>query len=683
MLDEDGFIVNKKKGRSLRDMLLSIPREKRDDYILSNEEIAALPVGTVVIFDDETYWDFFYAGFKVYGQNKYFEFEMSKWAELDKKKLAWVLSRFYLVSFNGNGYDIPITELALKDFVTLNGKMEKVTNALLKNASDEIIKFGLRPFEFKKRYGITIPRYNHIDLMPIAPLDASLKAYAARLHCPRLQDLPYPEDHRLTLEDTEIIKPYCFTDLDLTEILAGSMLKEIKLREDMSAEYGIDLRSKSDAQIAEAVICNELKNITGFYPTKPDLSHVSGVAFEVPDFIKFETPVLQKALEDIANAEFKLDQRGSPTWPEGLGIYEVAETGTKGKWVLKVKIGKMTYKLGMGGLHSTEKKVTHLATDEIELADNDVESFYPRIILNQRLFPSHLGDSFLYVYEKIVSRRLKAKLEKIKHIADSLKIVINGSFGKLGERFSRIYAPQLMLQVTITGQLSLLMLIERLEAIGIECVSGNTDGVISKYNKSRRQEVRDVIAQWEKDTNFKTEETKLLGVYSRDVNNYIALKDYAEPEASYLDEQLGFKTKGTYSERGSALNSVLSKNPEALICNDAVLHYLKNKTPIEDTIRNSKDINRFTSVRTVKGGAEKDGYYLGKVVRWYYPENERGCISYVLSGNKVPKTEGARPMMDLPDKLPTDIDYDYYVGRAEEMLYDIGVWKHPESFCLF
>lgn len=278
---------------------------------------------------------------------------------------------------------------------------------------------------------------------------------------------------------------------------------------------------------------------------------------------------------------------------------------------------------------------------------------------------------------------LEKQLEKAKGDADSLKISINGSFGKLGERFSRIYSPQLLLQVTLTGQLSLLMLIERLEAAGIECVSGNTDGIVSKYHKDRHQEVRDIIAKWESDTQFKTEETQYHGTYSRDVNNYIAHKlDGGDTDSEFLDERLGFKTKGTYSERGSALNSVLSKNPEALICTDAVLHYLKDKTPIEKTIKASKDLRRFTSIRTVKGGAEKDGFYLGKVVRWYYPKDEKGFISYVLSGNKVPKTDGAKPVMDLPETFPGDIDYDYYVGRAEEMLFDLGVWKKAETMSL-
>jgi DNA polymerase elongation subunit (family B) len=58
-----------------------------------------------------------------------------------------------------------------------------------------------------------------------------------------------------------------------------------------------------------------------------------------------------------------------------------------------------------------------------------------------------------------------------------MKIAANGVFGKLGSPWSILYAPHLMVAVTLTGQLALLMLIERAERMGISVVSANTDGV--------------------------------------------------------------------------------------------------------------------------------------------------------------------------------------------------------------
>ncbi|UDF60369.1 putative DNA polymerase [Pseudomonas phage TehO] len=680
MINEQGFIVAK-KSRVVDKLAASIRQALRPVEFMSDEELTAMPAGSVFVFDVETYVNFFYVAFKSLDNGKFVAFERSPDHDFNPTKLLWMLWRFCIVGFNSRNYDLPMIELAARG----------ASCAKLKEASDFIIKSGpnygtekVTPFAFEKKYGVQIGRYNHIDLIEVAPLQGSLKLYAGRLHCERMQDLPFPEDHVLTQEDAEVVRPYCCNDLSNTELLFNELAPELKLRAEMSEEYGVDLRSKSDAQVAEAVINSELQKVLGYYPKKPTLSADTVLVYDVPDFVCYQTTQLREMLEVVRNARFYLDGLGSPIMPPELEK-------------LKVTIGGSTYKLGMGGLHSTEKKTAHYATDEIILADNDVESFYPRTILNQRLCPPHLGEAFLTVYEKIVNTRIHAKAEaakakkagdraaakKWKTVADSLKITINGSFGKLGNKYSTLYAPQLMLQVTITGQLVLLMLIEALEQIGIEVISGNTDGIISKYHKSRHDEVRALIAAWEEWTGYKTEETRYKAVFSRDVNSYVAIKeDGGDPEARFIDEQLGAKTKGAYCERGSALNSILSKNPETLICSDAVVRFLVDGTPVEKTIKECRDFRRFVAVKNVRGGGEKNGRYLGKVVRWYYPKNEAGYIAYVSSGNKVGKTDGARPVMDLPTEFPDDINYDWYINEAVEMLYDCGRLKKAKTAAL-
>lgn len=688
MLDENGFIKTK-ANRKIDKIASAVRLMLRPVEFMTDEELMAVPAGSVFVFDVECYRNFFYVAFKCLANGKFVAFERSPDYDFPEMKLRWMLWRFCLVGFNSNSYDIPMVELAAKG-LSCNE---------LKEASDFIIKSGqnygtkkVTPFDIEKKYRIQIGKYNHIDIFNVCPVNggvsanpASLKLYAGRLHAARMQDLPFPESHILTAEDAAIVRPYCCNDLANTELLFNELAPEIKLRMEMSEEYGIDLRSKSDAQVAEAVINSELQKVLGYYPRKPTLAADLVLQYNAPDFISYRSQQLRDMFEVIKNARFYLDGLGSPIMPEEIDK-------------LKVKIGSSVYKLGMGGLHSTEKKAAHKATDEIILADNDVESFYPRIILNQRLFPSHLGEAFLQVYNAIVETRIHAKNEaakakkagdkagakRWKTIADSLKITINGSFGKLGNKYSTLYAPQLMLQVTITGQLVLLMLIEMLEEAGISVISGNTDGIVSKYHKDRHNEVRAIIAEWEKRTAFKTEEMRYAAVYSRDVNSYVAVKtESGDAEARFLDERLGVKTKGAYCERGSALNSILSKNPEALVCSDAVISFLKNGTPVEKTIKSCRDIRRFVSVKNVKGGGEKNGQYLGKVVRWYYPKGEVGYIAYLGSGNKVGKTDGARPVMDLPEELPDDINYDWYINEAVEMLYDCGAYKKAETAQLF
>lgn len=664
MLDDQGYILVKGQ-RKLDKTSLASRLKLREVKFFTDEELMQVQSGEVFFFDVECYPNFFYIAFKHAPTGKFVAFELSPEFSINIEKLNWMLWRFCIVGFNSRAYDVPMISLALT-----GANCEE-----LKRASDIIImgdgEKKITPWSFAKKYRLQIQNYNHIDLIEVAPLEGSLKLYGGRLHCDTMQDLPFEPDHHLTAEEGQILRIYCCNDLDNTEILFNELAGDIKLRMEMSETYGVDLRSKSDAQIAEAVINSELTKVLGKQPERPRYAEGTQLQYRIPGFISYETPQLQEILNVIERTSFELDKGGRPIMPTELEKMEV-------------KLGKSTYNLGMGGLHSKESCVGYRADENTIIADNDVASYYPRIILNQGLFPDHLGEAFLEVYNTIVEKRLAAKKAKNKPVANSLKIVINGSFGKLGNKYSTLYSPQLMLQVTLTGQLALLMLIEMLERRGIACISGNTDGVISMYDKSRHEDVRATIAVWEELTNFQTEETQYSAVFSRDVNTYVAVKaDGGDDDARFLDDRLGCKTKGAYCERGSALNSILSKNPEVLVCSDALISYLKNKTPVEETIRNCRDMRRFVTVKNVRGGGEKDGVYLGKVVRFYYPVGEKGSITYVKSGNKVANSEGARPLMDMPAEFPDDINYQWYIDKAVKMLYECGALKKAQTKSIF
>jgi DNA polymerase elongation subunit (family B) len=282
--------------------------------------------------------------------------------------------------------------------------------------------------------------------------------------------------------------------------------------------------------------------------------------------------------------------------------------------------------------------------------------------LNNKLAPQHLGKPFLVIYKSIVDRRLKAKAEGNLVVNESLKITINGSFGKLGSKWSFLYAPDLMMQVTITGQLTLLMLIERLELAGVSVVSGNTDGIVTKMLPEQEQLVKDIVADWEFDTDYEMEETCYQGLYSRGVNDYIAVAD------GYV------KTKGAYADPRDKKN-VLKINPGNEISTDAVKEFLQNGTPLEHTIKTCKDVSKFVTIRTVNGGALKNGELIGKAIRWYYGKYELDAMYYKTSGNKVPRSDGAKPMMELTDTIPEDMDFDWYIEESNKILKNIGYKK--------
>lgn len=304
--------------------------------------------------------------------------------------------------------------------------------------------------------------------------------------------------------------------------------------------------------------------------------------------------------------------------------------------------------------------------------------------------------------------QLKKELHVQNTIANTGKINLNGTFGKLGSKWSIFYAPHAMIQVTITGQLALLMLIEMLEQCGISVISANTDGLVIRCRRDMEWLRDQCIAWWEQTTGFEMEHAEYASLYSRDVNNYIAVK---------LDRTV--KLKGEYAPPDPGPSGW--PNPTGQVCVDAVVAYLAHGVPLRDTIYACTDIRQFIYVRNVKGGgsyiphaplASKPtlgamrqalqehgvqvssvgvsndtlrelygalrerlrgtGQYLGKAVRWYYGIGSKGCI-VTPAGSLVAKTSGCVPMMTLSDELPADLDYEWYVTEARSLLSDLGV----------
>lgn len=596
----------------------------------------------------------------------------------DRKWLRSLVEKHCFIGFNSINFDMLLL------FAAIAGMPVKV----LKDIANDIIVGKMRRWDVERKYKFKVPKnLDHIDLIEIPKGQLSLKLYNGRLHGRRMQDLPYDPDEVLTDDECEEVWSYWENDLDATELLHKTLIPQIDLRTKMSKEYDIDLRSKSDAQVAEAVIKSEVSDLLGRDVKRPDITPGTGYPYNIPDFIRFKDDGLNDLLDEIEETKFRIGNNGKMIVPPRLGK-------------LKIRIGKAVYTFGNGGLHSTEKSTCHIAGKNHKLADHDVESYYPRIIINQNLRPEQMGAAFQKVYRRIVDRRLKAKseanlakaeIEELKEslkgsnsnggpslmedriaellaiaeeatvTADSLKITINGSFGKFGSKWSALYAPQLLIQTTITGQLSLLMLIHRLERNGIEVVSANTDGIVVKCHRDDEDLKARIIKKWEQDTGYKTDATEYAALYSRDINNYIALKP-----------------NGSAKRKGAFGPTSIDKNPTSEICSDAVVEFLTKGTPFHKTIRKCRDVTKFVTVRTVKGGAlDQHGNYLGKAIRWVYSTEVEGAIHYKTPNatgnhNKVPRSEGARPLMELPDKFPDDLDYQFYVREARSILCDIG-----------
>lgn len=539
------------------------------------------------------------------------------------------------ISFNGIKFDDPLIT------AWLYGYDEKT----IKELATQIIVNRVMPWDVYRLTGTQKLDYDHVDLIEVAPgVMTSLKVYAGRMHYPSMIDLPFHHDKDLKPKEKGKLEEYCFNDLGVTKKLFSMIRSEIALREDLSAQHGMDLRSKSDAQVAEAI----LKKAVGIAKSSKAMAPIS-VKYVVPSLIKTKHPALLELIKEVEAWSFGINQKnGSPELPIWLEEKPI-------------ELGDGLYQCGIGGLHSKhDKKFYAEASEDYLISDFDVASYYPSIILKAGLVPrfsNGRGQAFLDEYRKIYEMRLAAKQRGDKKTANALKISLNGTYGKLGSIYSAFYSPDLLLAVTLTGQLNLLCLIaDLIKHKNVKVLSANTDGIMVGYPKAQRDKVLKTVAANSKHTGFEYEETQYRKVAMKDVNNYIAIT---------VDNKV--KSKGLYAETG------LMKNPTVYVCSIAAQQFLLNGTSPESTIRQHKTFTDFLAVRNVTGGCEQGGVNLGRVARWYMTTEKMGSIRYCTNGNLVPKTEGARACLVLPEGFPADLNYDWYINEAKEMLENMGV----------
>jgi hypothetical protein len=574
-----------------------------------------------LFFDTECYPNYFLIVFKdLKGNEECFVKDENN--VLPVARIKKLLETRQTIGFNSRMYDIPMITYALSG----------VSNSLLKEMSDRIINESV--YNTLCEYQLWCPKeYDHIDIINVAIGKNGLKMYGARINTPYLQDLPYDPSTSLSQDDKAIIKKYCSNDVDITKNLYLHLKNEIDIRTAINDEYKVDVRSKSDAQIAEVLINKQLvsskKKITSFE-----------FKYTPPDYIKFNSDNLNNLLVKFTEIEFK-----------GVVGDRLLEKGI----VTDVIINDVPYSCGIGGLHSKEEARTVIATDDEYIIDIDVVSYYPTIILNNKYCPDNYNtEEFLEFYQKIYDDRIIAKKENNVSKANVYKIILNGSFGKFGDQYSSLYSPKLLIHTTITGQLSILMLIEKLEEYGYNVLSTNTDGITVKVKKDKYNFFRQIVKSWEDKVNFKTEEVKYKSLHNQSVNSYIAIKE-----------------DGTLKCKGLFGSDDLSRNPAIKICKEAIFSYLLDKRKVEHTIMNAKqDPSNFIMVRKCAKGGYWKGEYLGKVVRWYW--STKGEPITNPKGDKVAKTDDAFPIMDMEDKI-ADIHYEKYIKESYKLLSWIGI----------
>lgn len=359
--------------------------------------------------------------------------------------------------------------------------------------------------------------------------------------------------------------------------------EEVLLRYRISEEYKVDVYSASRSTIADKVIVKLYSKFTGLHPkafidTKTIRRKIL-VSEILSDKIAFSTTELNDILSDIRSLTLK---------------------GEKGEFDREFTFMGTSYTIATGGLHSNEIPAVYVENSDSIIVDRDVASYYPNMIRSLKVCQKHLiPKAWFRIADTIVDERLEHKhlakdksldvMERDKHAtaAACLKIVANaGIFGKMGSEKSFLCDKKAMYQVTINGQLFLLMLIEKLELAGIHVISANTDGIVTIVPRELEQTADDICRWWEKHLGLELEFTYYTKYVTEGVNSYLTVKRGGSS-----------KFKGRMNPK--MFLEDLSKGYNSPIVAKCVTEYFINGTPVMETLRNAKSILDFCRTQNV------------------------------------------------------------------------------------
>lgn len=359
--------------------------------------------------------------------------------------------------------------------------------------------------------------------------------------------------------------------------------EEVLLRYRISEEYKVDVYSASRSTIADKVIVKLYSKFTGLHPkafinTKTIRRKIL-VSEILSDKIAFSTPELNDILSGIRSLTLK---------------------GEKGEFDREFTFMGTSYTIATGGLHSNEIPSVYVENSDSIIVDRDVASYYPNMIRSLKVCQKHLiPKAWFRIADTIVDERLEHKhlakdksldvMERDKHAtaAACLKIVANaGIYGKMGSEKSFLCDKKAMYQVTINGQLFLLMLIEKLELAGIHVISANTDGIVTIVPRELEQTADDICHWWEKHLGLELEFTYYTKYVTEGVNSYLTVKRGGSS-----------KFKGRMNPK--MFLEDLSKGYNSPIVAKCVTEYFINGTPVMETLRNAKSILDFCRTQNV------------------------------------------------------------------------------------
>ena len=624
----------------------------------------------VYVYDIEVFQNIFHCSVKNTETNNIYKFEISerknqlrelvKFFKQVDKYITWgdyyttninIPANVIFCGYNNLHYDNPIINYIIEyedklmqyNIPTICSSIFNLSKTITTSSEDNIDAWK------HWKYQIWFDTFDILTMLYSNKLRVGLKEIQVTMQYPNVQEFVCDWTKPLPLEDFDSMIDYNINDIESTSELLNRCKKDVDLRIAIEDEYGVRVLSKDGVNIGMKILTQKYLEKTGL--TWQDIKDLRSPMSVIPlkdvilPFIKYDSPILQRVLDDMKN--------------------QIVSPGRKG-YENKFVFNNLRYSVGVGGIHSVNSPEIIIPRDDEMLIDIDVASLYPSMLIEYEFYPKHLGKEFLEVYKQIKDERIEAKHNGDKVKNETLKLALNGLSGNLQNEHNFCYSPFAVMQIRINGQLLLLMLAEKLTQIGCRIVQANTDGLFVLLKKDAYSKVNSICREWEQLTKLTLEEDRFKAMYQYAINDYFAITE---------DNKV--------KEKGMFITTVkLGKGLTPKIIPKAVISFFKDGISVEDTIKNCTDIRDFLmsektgkqwhveymneeQQRTNRFYASTNGGYLWK---WKY-SNDSDAKSYqnMLTASGV-------TLLNKFDNKPIEerkINYRYYIMEAYRIIRDL------------
>lgn len=643
----------------------------------------------VYVYDIEVFQNIFHCSVKNTETNDIYKFEISerknqlrelvKFFKQVDKYITWgdyyttninIPANVIFCGYNNLHYDNPIINYIIEyedklmqyNIPTICSSIFNLSKTITTSSEDNIDAWK------HWKYQIWFDTFDILTMLYSNKLRVGLKEIQVTMQYPNVQEFVCDWTKPLPLEDFDSMIDYNINDIESTSELLNRCKKDVDLRIAIEDEYGVRVLSKDGVNIGMKILTQKYLEKTGltWWDIKDLRSPMSVIPLKdvILPFIKYDSPILQRVLEDMKN--------------------QIVSPGRKG-YENKFVFNNLRYSVGVGGIHSVNSPEIIIPRDDEMLIDIDVASLYPSMLIEYEFYPRHLGKEFLEVYKQIKDERIEAKHNGDKVKNETLKLALNGLSGNLQNEHNFCYSPFAVMQIRINGQLLLLMLAEKLTQIGCRIVQANTDGLFVLLKKDVYSKVNSICREWEQLTKLTLEEDRFKAMYQYAINDYFAITE---------DNKV--------KEKGMFITAVkLGKGLTPKIIPKAVISFFKDGIPVEDTIKNCTDIRDFLmsektgkqwhveymneeQQRTNRFYASTNGGYLwkwkdtghkeGEIIT--YTEPYVGERKYKASARQYQNmlTASGVTLLNKFDNKPIEerkINYRYYIMEAYKIIRDL------------